>query len=284
MPYDPPPAFLEGSFVWDRLGYSFAGRPPLDLREPHLLSDADPWIVLAATLVHAKNGDFAPVVRLSRYLTADYSPLLIRACIDLIGNVGDSACIDLLQELLTAPTDWIRTEACSGALLAASLRLVPPMLQVWRRARRSDDRGEVSAVLSRLLEPSCGLIAMHDRLSDYAYEKIVADAADALWSKLPHPGTPVWHGAPFWVPDFARQARNMLRGAAGKYFHVSVEMLSFRQKFESFTGTDCSGFFKDRKLQFLAAAAVIEDFLESGKSTGFVYGQHYFFANAVSRD
>jgi hypothetical protein len=55
----------------------------------------------------------------------------------------------------------------------------------------------------------------------------------------------------------------------------------WRGRFEAMTGLDCSGFYKSGSLQPLTAAAIVEDFLESGDADKFEPGTRYFFGHRI---
>ena len=54
-----------------------------------------------------------------------------------------------------------------------------------------------------------------------------------------------------------------------------------RHLLEAATGLDCRGFFRDRRLQPLAAAAQLEEMLEAGHLARLTPGVRYFFGHRI---
>src|SRR5262249_5784421 len=123
-----------------------------DLLRPEALSSPDAWVVVAATLEQAKAGNHAPVAALSRWLKPEFSPLLIRACCDLIGDAGTSQALQKLAQVRLEAIDYLRVEACRGAAFAGQLWLVPFMLESLQQLERYAYRGEIVHKISLILD------------------------------------------------------------------------------------------------------------------------------------
>jgi len=83
-------------------------------------------------------------------------------------------------------------------------------------------------------------------------------------------------GRVFELEPFARSMLQTIAG--GRDDRVEWE----RMLFEATTGISCRGFFgPDRLLRPLAAAAIIEEFLDSGAASRFQAGARYFFGHRI---
>ena len=57
--------------------------------------------------------------------------------------------------------------------------------------------------------------------------------------------------------------------------------LQWRINFEAATGIDCTSWYQDGRLRPLAAAATVEDFLESSQAERYEAGVRYFFGHRI---
>jgi hypothetical protein len=97
----------------------------------------------------------------------------------------------------------------------------------------------------------------------------IASLADDLGSDR----VVVLGGGRFDVKDLARR---MLKDVRTPDFRREL-----RHRFEAVTGIDCASFYRKGELRPLAAAAILEEFLESPAAERFEPGKRYFFGRLI---
>jgi hypothetical protein len=276
------PAFLEGTFLWQENGYFFGAPPPVPLRDPTLLEGRDPWLALAATLEYAKAGSHDAVGELARWFGEDVELGFIQSCLFLIGDAGRAEHMRLLVEMMKPEKEeYLRIKACDAACHAGYLWLGHEVLKVWRSIRVAE-KSIISLHLSNLLDPP-GSAEVYDYLAfeeDDEYLAFVQGRLEALARTTGDGEAAVFQGVVLDVRKLAEQMRDLLRPTTPAQKREAT-FRQLRHRFEAATGTDCRSFYRDDELQPLAAAAVIEDFLESEAATRFVPGKRYFFGHPV---
>lgn len=282
MAYDDMPRFLDGgTFLWMEKGYAYSGSPPIDLLSPDALTAPNPWIVVAAVLENAKNGDHSEIPRLKSLVAhPEASAFLVHACLALIGDAGRQ---EDLQDLAAMMGDKrLRTEACRAAWGAGDLWLAPHMLEAWKNAASGDDRDSIAFYMSLLLDEHwIGDIACGSEFEPAAYVELVEDTIERLWSSLGSEEVAVWWGKPFGVRWIAERMRDLLLPDAEDYSNVKGMFPPLRRRFESATGIDCCTFYRKEKFQPLSAAALVDGFLESSDADGYEDGVRYFFGHRI---
>jgi len=88
----------------------------------------------------------------------------------------------------------------------------------------------------------------------------------------------IFEGEALSLAKVARRLLVRLRANGGL-----EEISTARMTLEAFTGMDCSSFYKPDfgPLQPLTAAAIVEDFLESGEAEKYEPGVRYFFGHRI---
>jgi hypothetical protein len=130
--------------------------------------------------------------------------------------------------------------------------------------------------LSRILERELGPIS-EEGLSDLDYRDLVIRTYEQRRHELGSPEAAVLNGRPFSVRSTAERLLDKLTTDEVDELDVAEERILF----EASTGIDCRAFFKDFTLQPLAAAAVVEDFIESDESERYEDGVRYFFGHRI---
>jgi hypothetical protein len=92
-------------------------------------------------------------------------------------------------------------------------------------------------------------------------------------------GGTVFQGRPLDIGKLAEDMLDILRSRARRFELPAFATL--RHRFEASTGIDCRAFYKNDDVQPLAAAEILERFLESGAAARFVPGKRYFFGHEV---
>jgi hypothetical protein len=293
-----PQFITDGTFSWGALDYHFREDHPAGLDEP---SSSNPWIVLASTLERAKHGDHEPIGQLERLVRADnQNPLVINLALELVGTAGTRDQLGLLVDIMLHGEDYLSAEACGAASCAGILSLVPSMLAAWTRTTNFRHRQTISLRLGLLLEEWDGPITTMERAyesergeemeeedpekeifatpSQYIY--MIRTAVAKVRSRSSSDDSPVIFGRQFGVVSLAKYMLDLLRSDID-LSTLGPMFLVLRHRFDASTGINCSRFFKQRKLQPLAATAILEEFLESSEVEKYVEGVRYFFGHRV---
>lgn len=263
-------------FGFNALGDGYSG---MDHRNKGLPegSEGDPWKLWDQAFVAARSGDFL----LMENVVNLYDPLgnytLNRQCMTLIGDAGTSACFrPIIGELEnpTRPYDYdSATDYAHAVAGRGRLGDVPVLFAAFRRYREVPDAEIIRVLVDRLLEREPGGLPDPAELEDFSvYESAVNAAYGELEARFGRDAH-VFRGE---LLDVRRLAERLLEALQRPYFSMS-----WRHRFEASTGTDCSGFYKRGELQPLAAAAIVEDFLESGAAERFEPGVRYFFGHRI---
>jgi hypothetical protein len=273
MASDEPDFIGPGMFKWNADGYRFATVPPPSLSEPSTLHSHDAWTVLAAVLIRAKAGDFRSVPNLISCIKQSTNPVLARSCAHLLGDAGSAACLRKgIDELL----DVSKINLCHSLRGSGYLWTVPVMLEAYFSVPSRSDVTIIPILISELLEPLRGGVA-HELLSDDEYRELVTRKYEELRSQLGTDQVPVLFGEVFSVGKLAATLAEYLK--SDDMHPIMVRDL--RHWFEASTGIDCSGFFKDLRLQVLTATAIVEEFSESDDLRKYADGVRYFFGHRI---
>ena len=273
------PVFLQGTFEWDVLGYQFAEEPPVSLSAA--MSSDDPWIVVAGCLQYAKHGRFDYLKHLRRFIRPESAALLVRASVDLLGDIGTRETLAVLQELLAEESDAIRVEACWGCHLTGRLSIIPPMVEAWQILKRQADRDSVGAMFGQILEEEPGPLSVNEEYQPHEYAEMVLARGRELTDQFDDDAA-VWEGRLFSLTDLTARKRRLLGGDVQMSFGLAVEFTDFRHRFEASTGIDCTSFFQNEAFRPLAATAILEEFLEGPKAAEFQPGVRYFFGQPIA--
>lgn len=304
MPMDyPKPAYLDGTFLELGDGFHFSLRPPDAISDDRYLRSNDPWEVLACVLARAQAGVFESLGMLVDLMHSHDRFTVWSACAKLIGFAGSR---QLQQDALSEFSDQIQDP---GVLLHVSYALAGgcglwsiPHLRAMHRAAVDDDdmRIHLQICMSHLLEPEQGgvwfgpeeeLIVDSDLPPEFAETSIVRDQLgyealiDAHVAALrpifdQDGGHAILGGARFEVEALARKLLSRISSGLEQQT-VEWERLAL----EATTGLSCGGFFDSQgRLLRLAAAAILEDFLDSGQAAAYEPGVRYFFGHRIPDD
>lgn len=253
----------------------------MDLLSPDVLASDDPWIVLAGTLAHAKTGNFAPLPSIARFLNDEQNPVVVRACAELLGNVGTTDGLGVLMRGVRQGPDWLREECCGGIRRVGYLWLVPWMLEAWRHVQQPSDRESIAMMIVQVLTNKPGPIWGWNKVSEQEYERLVLERVGELAERFGY-NAPMWRGHLFGAVSAAEFMRSAMISGDLSRFAVEVLFMDFRQRFEATTGIDCSSAYKDEVFQPLSACDIVEEFLGGSFGKSFVEGQRYFFGHLVN--
>jgi hypothetical protein len=278
------PKFLQGCFLWQGLGYTYAEKPPPELLSPAALRNENPWLVLAAVLERAKRGDFDSLPLLFQRMRALDNNLFWSACVILLGQAGPRK---ILQQALSEFDKEIQANDINiikrvSFILYGSLLLwtVPVMLDLFQRVadrNRAFIRDQVVIIphlFSEIVEEKEGEI-YNASLQDEQYRQLVQNRCSTLAKAFGTDQVAARRGKLFSVKSLAEELLKDLTG--GQVANVMGE----RGIFEASTGIDCSSFYKDSQLQPLAAATIVEGFLEDGGADKYQPGVRYFFGHPI---
>ena len=278
------PAFLgKGVFQWNALGYTYATEPPPELFDGRALSNANPWIVMAAVLERLKAGDFSQAGVLTQCLRKADSWVLAQSCAELLGDAAPAAAIhyslDAFKRDLFEDDD-IRYQINFAYTLynSALLWAIPLMLKIYTRIHDYEEAAIIPILLSDLLEKAPGPVARVEQCSNIEeYRSVVIGAYEDLLSETGSDGVAVVKAE---LADVGKTAASLHKGLRSSDVSV-LSVRSERHRFEASTGIDCSAFFRSGILQPLAATAIVEEFLEGPEIDGYQAGVRYFHGRRI---
>jgi hypothetical protein len=276
-----PPKFLDGTFVWDRMGYFFAESPPRNLIDDPDPSSSDPWMLIAETLERAKLGDHSGIRELAEYLRSDSPPLLLRGCVSLIADAGSKDDLETLAQMLFSQIPYLRLEAAWAIRTAGLVMFTPIVLEAWRQAPDSSQRNSLALCLSYLLDSVGGPIGSHEEYARDEYSLLVNDRFLEVMEKAEGPNVQAWRGKTWSVVELARYMLELAENQSERPSDLGVYFVGLRHRFEAATGLDCREFYHQRVFQPGAVVDCIESFLESDASAKFQAGIRYFFGHMV---
>ncbi len=280
MPADPIPFFLHGTFSDTGLGYAYAGNES----SPDTRGVAEHWRLLVAALEQAKVGERRRLPDLLGLINYQVSPMFVRGCLDLVGDAGDKLALTALASyILDTPDDEFRADACRAAMFAGVLWLVPYMAAAWVRCADRRSRDLICSFISAVLEPEPDRFIPDDLdIPAETYRQAVDERVAELAATCGGDTTPVWAGQRFGVVALASNMLARVKDTTNEDFYLEhARFLRLRHKFQAATGIDCREFFRDRELQPLAAANVLEEFLESPQVAEYEDGARYFFGRRI---
>jgi hypothetical protein len=266
--------FQMNGIDWTGKGYFGVPPPPPSAKLPADLT-RDPWLLWTVACHRARQGDFALLPSLVPLCKRAEDPVLAQSASYLLGDAGTAACFPLMaQEMESAGFVGTVLEYCRAIHFRGKLADVPRILRAYERIAGDSDADIVPVWLSNLLEPEDGVLSesiQFEELEDYL------DAVRARYEQVTEElGTDqvfVYRGAIFGVQRMARYILQRVRRP-----FVRGEL---RHRFEAATGIDCRAFYKGGDVQPLAAAALIEEFLESPDAAKYQDGVRYFFGHRI---
>lgn len=295
------PAHSDHLLVPSGTSFHFTAQPPADVGSARHLLGSDPDAAICAVLVHAQRGDFSHIRQLIRLMKEHDSAWVWSHSSVLLAYAGSAADFRLLVETFRAEIDqqdgatieWIVEILAESTLLWT----VPHIIEQHRRMIPADRLRYCGAVkrLSFMLEAEQGEVAKgpedlllnpnHEFWEDDdwsldfpPYETMLLDKAKQLEARLPPGAWAVFRNEPLSLPKIAELALSKVQRNRDSEILATARML-----LEAYTGRDMRGFWRldDYKLDPLAAAAMLEDMLESGELERFEPGVRYFFGHRI---
>jgi hypothetical protein len=267
---------LPRRMYWDARGYH-----AFPLTDEDRLDDAKTfpaWQAFDRLLGSAKRGRFHEL-RMLIDLHRESEDWVIRgAVVKLLGDAGEGRLLrDLLYNIYPTRDNFDQYDYGEALVNWGNLSAIPALVELYAANFESQDAKFIPPRLSRLLEAEPGPIRNVPRNGSRAaiadYHGMVMDKYEELCRTFGTSDTYVFRGGGLHVTSVAER---ILRDFQKQQF--SEEM---RHKFEAMTGIDCSGFYVDRHLQPLAAAGIVEEFLDSDASDRYELGVRYFFGYRV---
>lgn len=281
--------------------FHFSAPPPPDVDSSHHLTGSDPDAAICAVLARTQQGDFSHLRELVRLMKEHREAWVWGHCAGLLAYTGSAADFRLLVETFNdeiesqkgSTIEWIIEILAMSTLLWT----VPHIVDYHRRMLPGDRLRYCGAVkrLSFMLEAEKAEVAEgpenlllnpnHEFWEDDdwsldfpPYEALLLDKAKQLESRLPPGASAVFRNEPLSLPKIAELALDKVQRRRDSEILATARML-----LEAYTGRDMRGFWRldDYKLDQLAAAAMLEDMLESGELERFEPGVRYFFGHRI---
>lgn len=283
METDHPDFPQPGAFRWTALGYDFQVPPSVDLAVLGGIASSDPWIALLAILERAKKGDFAAVTRIADCMDKAENWVLLRAAAVLLGDAGSSAslrtALDRFRPYLYEDDDLIlQVEFCHALWGSHFLWTVPVMTDLYLRSPNRSESAIIAINLAELLGNEFIPFPEQMGTADNAWRNKILQRYRELQGRFASDEVPVFRGELYSVQRIASDFLNRLK--SGDDF-AEADFLTYRHKFEAATGIGCRAMFREGQPQPLAAAAILEDFLESPAAAKYEDGVRYFYGYRI---
>ena len=261
------------------------------------LRSSDEWEILSGVLIACQSGDFSELDRIPKLLRLNDSFLFWKAAMELVGFAGSWRFI---QHLFNGYAEQVHDGGNQYFLSIAlgnssGLWAVEPLLTLHDAAIKEEPRYQIEGELSFLLEEDTGPIfagadettAVSDddemevstAIDFEGYAKDVRNARDEIIKSIGSNELPVFEAT---ILDINATARKLYQRLTSGEDNSWGRLYREQMLFEASTGVDCSGFYdKEHRLQPLAAAAIMESFLESDQGGRFQPGCRYFFGHLI---
>ncbi|MER8947223.1 hypothetical protein [Mesorhizobium sp. M0959] len=256
----------------------------------------DPWTAYLGILRACKSGNFREIGRLPPLMTKTEGYFFWRASTEIIGYAGSWKTISGAFSYFTPRMSNSDFQYFFASALGAScsLKAVTPLLQLHQEAEDEEARHQIENHLAYLLEEEDGpvwdgasqtldvpdddnepLRFIVDRVSYFdVVQKAFRDVAATQSSDT----TPIYEGKTYDVIQLSHRLLDRLRSDDRQFGRINRERVAF----EAATGLDTRSFYTENgTLLRLPAAAIIEDFLDSGDVNRFRAGQRYFFGHPI---
>lgn len=277
-------------------GFQFTSEPPSGIeRLVHLYSDR-PEDVLGCVLANFQGGNFAVASALLPLLQRDDSAYVWSAATHLLAYGAPQPHVrQFFHWARELPDDISQYEACSAALRAGNLWAVEPALEVYAGLSDPSLRDFLAADLSWVLEQTPGevfegptppeteayaapshLLFSPPSVGHASYAQSVTARHASISAQTSE--LLVAEGAPINLIGIARR----LLGRVTSEGVPSARIEQAWWMFGAMTGVDCRGFFTtEGHLKRLTAAAILEEYLDSGAAERFEPGVRYFFGHRI---
>jgi len=272
-------SFFSEGLNWRSHGFFCLPLPRKD-NEFRASSQAALWLHWEDVLIRARQGDFQGVASLLESLDRILTPMLENAYAELIGDAANGQCAQsAMRWLQVEPARSYSQEIaiCQALTNWGRLSVVPFLVKrhelLWQN--KAKEKGIIPVWISELVEQQPGPISFpFYSQSKTDYHDLVMKRYEELKIEFGTDQVFIYRGARFSVLELAKDMLSKLRDKVD----LGEE---YRHKFEAATGINCSAFFKDDKLQPLAAATILEEFMESSRAKEFEPGVRYFFGHRI---
>lgn len=271
------PNYLNGTFNWRGLGYSFNSEPPKDLFS-HPANQDNPWSCIGQFLACCRNGEVPDTDILQIIVQEDNinDPLLLQACYDLLGDTARKGEIEFLERLMKTGSKNQKLSAAWTAQWTASLALIPAMIYAFKSFTRTADKETISAAISNILEDEECDVELYDyEGNDESYATLVMQRTEELLKKWPGYER-FYSGKPLDTLSLITRFRDIVFDIVNKDKMPQTSLIILRRWFETATGSDCSHMFSNQRFNPQAALDILDDWIDSN-TVEYIKGYKYFF-------
>jgi hypothetical protein len=196
--------------------------------------------------------------------------------LNLIGDAGPSSIFAPIEHRARhGPTVRQAIAACGCLWQRGRLSDALVMLDCYERVMGAEGSVMLPSLLSDMLDDDEGEIGRPRNVDELErYREQVIARVDVLEGRLGSSQAFVLRGELFSVVRLARLTLNEVKARPNP-------SILWRARFEASTGLDCTAFYRERTSQPLAAAAIVEEFLEGPESSQYEDGVRYFFGHRI---
>lgn len=303
------PSYRESLLLERGSGFHFASPPPEDFFTEKYLEGSNPKEVIAAVLGNARAGNFGVFDHLLRLMQRDDSALTWNACTNLLSYAAPYSVIKRLlesfhEEVYVRHDGGTQSYMCRILGGCKALWAVPVILDIFSLVKDLGRRDYIPIYLSYLLEEERGPISDGPPIAKNAEQKTGESFSEffsdeeaveydesafrsAVLTKYTEirdslvganeARVAVFEGEPLSLKKVA------LKLLARLQTNEDTEEIEVgRMILEGSTGLNCAAFYQRHgRVQPLAAAAVVEEFLESDEAAKYEDGVRYFFGHRI---
>lgn len=281
--------------------FHWSAQAPASVASSRHLTGTDPDAVICAVLARSRGGDFDQTPHLIRLMRENDSAWVWSHCATLLAYATSAhylgefvaAFSSEVQSQDGATIEWIVETLAETTLLWTA----PNIIDLHRRMTPNDRLRYCGAVerLSFMLEPERGEVARgpkplllnpgHHEWEDddwsldfEPYEALLREKVKQLESRLSRGAWAVFRNEPLSLPKLAEFGLSKVQKNRDSEILATIRLL-----LEAYTGRNLTGFYRleDHKLDPIAAAAMLEDMLESGELDRYEPGVRYFFGHRI---
>lgn len=247
----------EDGLQWEGGGYLHRIGRPERLILPADIS-AEPIESFRYILEQARHGDFSSIDRLFeiRQSTLETNQQLSYLATLLLGDAGTvSTYRHMVKEMLPDPADYeMAIDYCNALSMRGLLSDIPILLAAYREIIYVKDAEIIATWISDIIDPWPDKISQGSSESEFEhYSQLVIDRYNALVDTYGTDHVLLLKGERFSPRSLVRLIMERLRAP---YFDLDL-----RRRFEAMSGIDCAKYFQQGRVQPLAMAAMLEQFV-----------------------
>ena len=263
---------LHSGLDWHSAGYYYDKKSVIP--SPIFSGNLNLWNELETLLKELKLGKFSNIYKIIRIFdSASDDSRLRRVCATILGDAGTDSCLKSVRANINPlhvekAVKYFHTLSNWGSVSA-----IHTMIDIFYSNYMFQAAESMSIHFSMLLVKDFSLVLVKPK------DNQIDDYCNSIESRISaiKDDTLIWNGDIFSIVQVAERLMDCLSDS-----HYNRVFQTFaRHKIEASTGIDCTGFYENEIFQPLAAASIIESFLDSDVANEYEDGVRYFFGHRI---